>query len=143
MPHATSRRLFLFGAAALAVLPVHAQESSDITGAQAAISGQMEAFLADDRSGAYAYAAPNIKRLFPTVDGFIDMVERGYQPVRRPSSYAFGQSIPLGDGLLLQEVLITGPDGKGWKALYRMQLQDDGTWKIAGVSLKSANLPTA
>ena len=143
MPHATTRRLFLLGAAAMVASSALAQESADTAGAQAAISGQMEAFLADDTAAAYAFAAPNIKRLFPTVDRFVAMVEQGYRPVRRPSSYAFGRSIPLASGLLLQEVLIVGPQGKGWKALYRMQLQPDGSWKISGVSLKSADLPSA
>ena len=144
MPAATNRRVFLLAAAAvLLAAPAMAQTQDEITAAQSAIAGQMEAFLADDGAAAYSYAAPNIRRLFPTVDGFKGMVDSGYQPVRRPSSYAFGKSIPLGTGDFLQEVLITGPDGKGWRALYRMQLQPDGSWKIAGVSLKSADLPSA
>ncbi|WP_165784543.1 DUF4864 domain-containing protein [Zhengella mangrovi] len=143
MDNAASRRMFLMAAACLLATPLSAQETPDMTGAQSAIKGQLEAFLADDAKGAYAYAAPNIKRLFPTVERFMSMVEQGYQPVRRPSSYSFGQSIPMAGDTVLQEVLLVDGDGKGWKAIYRMQRQPDGTWKIAGVSLKAADLPTA
>ena len=143
MTNTANRRWFLAGAAALIASPALAQVTGGTEGARAAISGQMEAFLADDGPSAYGYAAPNIKRLFPTVDRFMSMVEQGYPAVRRPSSYTFGQAIPLGSGIVLQEVLIVGPSGKGWKAAYRMERQPDGSWKIAGVSLKSADLPTA
>lgn len=143
MPAAASRRLFLLAAAAILATPAAAQSRNAVDAAQSAIAGQIEAFLADDGAAAYGFAAPNIRRMFPSVESFMAMVESGYQPVRRPSSHAFGKTMELGSGILLQEVLLTGPDGKGWKALYRMQLQPDGTWKISGVSLKSADLPAA
>lgn len=143
MSAAASRRLFLLAAAAILATPAAAQSQNAVDAAQSAIAGQIEAFLADDGAAAYGFAAPNIRRMFPSVESFMAMVESGYQPVRRPSSHAFGKTMELGSGILLQEVLLTGPDGKGWKALYRMQLQPDGTWKISGVSLKSADLPAA
>ena len=46
--------------------------------------GAAKAFQAGDGELAYSYAAPNVKRIFPTVETFMGMVESGYQPVRKP-----------------------------------------------------------
>jgi hypothetical protein len=37
-----------------------------------------------------------------------------------------------------QEVLLVGPDGKDYVALYTLELQPDGVYRITGVSLKEA-----
>ena len=63
MPAATNRRVFLLAAAAvLLAAPAMAQTQDEITAAQSAIAGQMEAFLADDGAAAYSYAAPKSKK---------------------------------------------------------------------------------
>ncbi len=102
---------------------------------QRIISGQIEAFRADDGARAYSYAAPNIHQIFPTPDIFMQMVKRGYQPVYRPQSFHFGQ---VGDdplGRPSQRVTIVGPDGKTYEALYSMERQPDSTWLIQGCTL--------
>ncbi|WP_232845864.1 DUF4864 domain-containing protein [Aurantimonas marina] len=58
--------------------PARADDASDV---QAAISGQLEAFRSDDGAGAYSYAAPNIKAIFPSPQIFMGMVRSGYDPV--------------------------------------------------------------
>jgi len=35
----------------------------------------------------------------------------------------------------VQEVVLIGPNGQEWLALYAMEQQPDGSWKIAGVRL--------
>ena len=35
-----------------------------------------------------------------------------------------------------------GPDGKDYEALYVLDLQDDGIYRIVSVSLRAANLPS-
>ena len=130
--------------AALALLvwmPAFAGEA-EIRSAQSAIDGQMKALLADDGPGAYAFAAPNIKRIFPTPEAFMGMVTNGYPPVRRPKSYAFGKVEETGPGSIVQQVLIVGPDGKDYEAVYTLELQPDGTHKITGCSLRASNALT-
>lgn len=34
--------------------------------------------------------------------------------------------------------MVTGPDGKDYEAVYTLELQQDGTYKITGVSLQQA-----
>jgi hypothetical protein len=34
-----------------------------------------------------------------------------------------------------QKMLVVGPDGKTYEALYSMEKQPDGTWRISGCTL--------
>jgi hypothetical protein len=112
--------------------PAHADENA----ARNVITEQLESFLARDFERAYGYASQDIKRIYPTLDGFMSMVERGYLPVLRPGNYAFGRADRMADGRIIQEVLIRAPDGSDWTAVYYMELQDDGTWRVDGVNLR-------
>lgn len=98
------------------------------------IAGQIEAFRSDDAALAYGYAAPGIKRLFPTAERFLDMVRRTYRPVYRPRAVTFGEIVETPEGIL-QTVYVTGPDGDDWIAAYVAERQDDGTWRISGCAL--------
>lgn len=124
--------------AGLSTAPVFAGEA-EIKAAQSSIEGQLKAFLAGDGAAAYAYAAPNVKRIFPTVDVFMGMVASGYQPVLRPRNYAFGKVEETGPASIVQQVLLVGPDGKDYEAVYTLELQPDGMYRITGVSLRASN----
>ncbi|EYR79900.1 hypothetical protein AKG11_11665 [Shinella sp. SUS2] len=101
---------------------------------QGIIQSQIAAFLDDDAKAAYSFASPTIRGKFPTEDAFFDMVKKGYAPVYRPGNFAFGRS-KVTDGVVVQEVLISGPDGKDWTALYQVVKQPDGSYKINGVHI--------
>ncbi len=110
----------------------------DIKAAQGAIASQIEAFKAGENDKAFSYAAPSIAMMFPTVDAFMTMVEGGYKPVQKPQQFSFGRARELGSQQIMQEVLVTGPDGKDYMAVYQLLRQRDGSWKISGVSLAPA-----
>ena len=112
---------------------------AEIRSAQGTIDAQLKAFQADDSVSAYSYAAPNVKRIFPTVDIFMGMVESGYQPVRKPRNYSFGKVQEMSATSIVQQVLIVGPDGKEYEAVYTLELQPDGVYRITGVSLRASN----
>ncbi|BCH25124.1 DUF4864 domain-containing protein [Mesorhizobium sp. L-8-3] len=112
---------------------------AEVRAAQSTIDSQLRAFLADDGALAYSFAAPNVKRIFPTVESFMDMVTNGYMPVRRPRNYAFGKVEQSSPTSIIQQVLITGPDGKEYEAVYTLELQPDGTFRITGCSLRASN----
>ncbi|MCY0094870.1 DUF4864 domain-containing protein [Hoeflea sp. J2-29] len=106
------------------------------------IESQIEAFLSDDAAAAYSFAAPAIKEIYPDEARFFDMVKRGYQPVYRPGNFAFGRSKAGDDGArIVQEVIIQGPDGQDWTALYSLERQPDGSFKINGVQMIKAAAP--
>jgi hypothetical protein len=125
---------FLVLAGALST-PARAQSAAELE-AQNVVTRQLEAFLAGDFETAYSYASPDIKRIFPTLDRFMSMVQNGYLPVLRPGNYAFGRVEPDAQGRLVWEVLIQGPDGADYTAAYYMERQTDGSWKVDGVSLR-------
>ena len=118
--------VMLIGTSAFAAEPVDT--------AQSIIQRQIQAFLDDDAETAYSFASPQIRGKFPDKDIFFDMVKRGYTPVYRPENFAFGRS-KVDGGAVVQEVLISGPDGKDWTALYFLTQQPDGSYKINGVQM--------
>ncbi|MBZ9810591.1 DUF4864 domain-containing protein [Mesorhizobium sp. BR1-1-9] len=129
---------------ALAFVPLFLASSAfageaEIKAAQAAIDGQLKAFIADDGASAYSFAAPNVKQIFPTVETFMNMVTNGYAPVRNPQSYSFGKVEETGPTSIIQQVLIVGPDGKDYEAVYTLQQQPDGAFQITGCSLRASN----
>lgn len=98
------------------------------------IQSQLDAFQVDDGAAAYSFASPTIQQIFPTADRFMAMVRNAYQPVYRPQSVIFGQVEMTANGPV-QRVHLVGPDGRNWLALYSMQQQPDGTWRINGCVL--------
>ena len=103
------------------------------------VGGQISAFKARDHEKAFSYAAPSIQQIFGSTDRFIRMVKNGYGAIYGAQQWSFGRGEAQGDKLI-QEVLITGPAGKNWVALYTLKQQSDGSWRISGVTMKAAEL---
>ncbi|TVR10492.1 MAG: DUF4864 domain-containing protein [Salinarimonadaceae bacterium] len=120
--------------ALLALQPAQAQGAADRAEIAAAISGQLDAFRADDASRAYGFAAPVIQRMFPDEGSFMAMVRQGYPPVYRARSHSFGELRPEGSGFA-QEVFIRDGTGEEWIAVYSLERQEDGRWLISGCRL--------
>lgn len=120
----------LLAASLLQPAPARAEEGA----IRSVIESQIEAFLADDGARAYSYASPSIQRIFPSAETFMGMVRQGYRPVYRPRDYSFGRlsETPRGP---VQEVTIVDEAGVVWTALYSLERQPDGTWRISGCQL--------
>lgn len=108
--------------------------AGDVTAAQGVIRAQEQAFARDDAAAAYAHAAPAIREIFPAPDIFMSMVQNGYAPVYRHKSFEFGDSNSEGSSIS-QSVHIVDANGEAWEALYTLELQSDGSYKITGCSL--------
>lgn len=108
------------------------------TGDQQAIRGtiraQLDAFRVDDGARAFSYATPQLRSLFRTPENFMAMVRGGYQPVYRPQSVEFLDARIVA-GRIGQAVRFVGPDGRAVVAIYTMEQQPDGSWRIAAVRL--------
>jgi hypothetical protein len=102
------------------------------------IQAQLDAFQRDDWSRAFSYATPRLRELFATPENFMAMVRNGYQPVYRPQSVEFLDSRII-DGRIGQAVRFVGPDGRAVIAIYTMEQQPDGSWRIAAVRLVPLN----
>ena len=130
---------FFAALSALLMLAVAGSARADepIDGCRKIISAQIEAFLNDDAETAYSFASPAIQTKFQDKDTFFAMVKKSYSPVYRPGNYAFGRAKSAGD-YVVQEVIISGTDGKDWTAVYSLQKQEDASYRINGVQIVAA-----
>lgn len=107
---------------------------ADRTAIREVIEDQLAAFQRDDMVAAFAQASPTIQRQFGTAENFMRMVRIGYKPVYRPRRVEFRDIILL-RGEPTQQVFLIGPDRLPVMALYPMEQQPDGAWKINGCYL--------
>ena len=101
---------------------------------QAAVQRQFDAFDRDDAAAAFAQAGKAARERFGTPERFMEMVKAQYQAVYRRRSVIF-TDIERVDGLTIQSVRVTDADDRVWVALYQMQQEADGQWRILGCQL--------
>jgi len=111
--------------------------ADDVATAQGVIHAQEQALVRGDAAAAYSHAAPAIKQIFPAPDIFMSMVQNGYAPIYRHKSFDFGESKSEGSWIS-QRVHIIDANGEAWEALYTLEQQPDGSYKITGCSLLKA-----
>lgn len=111
--------------------------ADDVAAAQKVIRSQEQAFARDDAAAAWSHAAPAIQELFPRPEIFMQMVQQGYAPVYRHRSFEFGEAKAAG-GEIAQRVHIVDDNGEAWEALYTLERQPDGSYRITGCSLLKA-----
>ncbi len=122
--------LLLFSLAAAQAQPA----ASDRAAIRDVIARQIQAFQHDDASAAFGFASPSIQRQMGTPERFLDLVQNHYRPVYRPHSTEFGE-LTVQDDQVIQQVDVVGPDGRGARALYSMEREPDGSWRISGCVL--------
>ncbi len=125
--------MLLFGilGTAAAQPSVSAADSAAIRGV---ITRQIEAFQRDDKAAAFAFASPGIQEQFGNPERFLDVVSRTYPAVHRPRSVEFTELLS-GDGGIIQQVELVGPAGEVALALYSMEQDAAGQWRISGCTL--------
>ena len=146
MPRMLSSLFFclalLFTAAQTADAEPVGVTAADRAAMQNVIRQQMDAFRRDDGQTAFSFASPDIRRMFQTPEIFMSMVRQGYAPVYRPREVEFREVIER-DGKVVQRVYVVGPDGTPVIALYIMERQSNGIWKIGGCTLLKSDDVTA
>ncbi len=118
--------------ASLIGLPAMAQETRNPE-IEATIQGQITAFLAEDVTTAFGFAAPNIKGIFGTAENFGAMVRQGYPMVWNPSAVRMLELRRV-QGSLMQRVMVTDQAGRTHLLDYLMIETPEG-WQITGVEL--------
>ena len=107
---------------------------ADAVAIREVIQNQIEAFRRDDGATAFGYASPMIQEKFGDPGNFMNMVRSGYPQVYRPKTVEF-EELSVEEVGPVQNVLVVGPDGIPVLAIYLMQRQPDGSWRINGVYL--------
>jgi hypothetical protein len=101
---------------------------------QRVIEDQRRALKAGDAAKAFSFASPGIRAQFETPAKFIAMVRSSYDAllVARYTEFLEGAVI---DGRVIQPLRLIAPDNTVLVALYTMERQKDGRWKISGCAL--------
>ncbi|MBX9930273.1 MAG: DUF4864 domain-containing protein [Methylobacterium sp.] len=118
--------------------PTFAADEAAQSQARATVERQIEAFRKDDAATAYAQAAPAIQSMFPSPDSFIAMVRSGYKPVYRARRFSVDRIEPAGEDGMALGVSLQDEEGVDWMALYSLEKQSDGAWRINGCKLVKA-----
>jgi len=146
------RRAFLgalataLGAAALT--RTHAQprsatlSASEWSAIRRTIDNQRKALKSGDAKKAFSFASPAIREQFGSPEGFLAMVRDGYAAllVARYAEFLEGAVI---DGAVIQPLRLVGPDNSVLVALYTMEKQRDGRWRISGCVLAPSTVQAA
>jgi hypothetical protein len=98
------------------------------------IGDQLQALKAGDGAKAMTFAAPGIRQQFGTPENFLRMVREGYAPLLAARHTQFLEGALI-EGATIQPLRLVLPDNTVLVALYQMQKQADGGWRIAGCVL--------
>jgi hypothetical protein len=136
----TSRRAALFSTALALALCVWTGaasgqqpklRASDWKAMQAVITAQRAAFLAGDGDKAFGYATPAIRAQFGDPASFLEIVRSGYAPLLTARYVEFLQGAVI-DGAVVMPLRLIDADNTVRVALYIMERQPGGSWRIAG-----------
>lgn len=102
---------------------------------QDVIRQQIEAFKSNEISAAFDLATPEIQYQFRTSDIFFQMVIKNYAVILTHKIWKFGNLLKISNEAYVQAVNFYEKDGKVREALYILEQQPDGTWRIGGCKL--------
>lgn len=131
----------LAGALMLSPVAAFAFTNDDRAESRTVIERQIDAFRRDDGAAAFAFASPELQTLFHDPDHFMAMVRNGYQPVYRPKTYSFSGDAETAEGLT-ETLTIEDAEGQAWTAVYTLEKQPDGSWRITSCHLVKAGVST-
>jgi hypothetical protein len=106
------------------------------------VTAQREALVAGDGERAFAFATPALRRQYRSAEAFMRMVHSGYQALvdARYVELLDGAVI---EGSTIQPLRLVMPDGTVLVALYTMERQRDGAWRIAGCVIAPSTVKSA
>ena len=109
---------------------------------KAVIGDQLATLKKDDGARAFKHAAPALQAQFGDAATFLRMVHAGYQPLidARHREYLDGAVV---EGQVIQPVRLVLKDDTVLVALYTMQKDDAGRWRIAGCLLAPSTVKSA
>ena len=145
-----ARRAFFARALAAVLWPAAARaravetklSKADWQAIRKVISQQLAALRADDGDRAFSYASPGIRAQFGDAQTFMAMVRGAYSPllVARYSEFLDGAVI---DGIVIQPLRLIAPDNSVLVALYTLEKQGRGRWRINGCRLAPSTVQAA
>jgi len=142
---ATLRRLLVVATALLVANAGGAQSTpaaADWTQIRTVIAAQRDALVDGNGQRAFSFAAPSIQRQFGDVDTFMRMVQQSYAPLIDARYVEFLEGAVIG-GDVVQPLRLVMNDGTVWVAIYGMQRQSDGSWRIVSCVIAPSTVRSA
>ena len=106
------------------------------------IGDQRAALKAGDAAKAFAQASPGIRAQFGTAENFLAMVKTAYDALLAARYAEFLEGAVI-EGNVIQPLRLIAPDNTVQVALYTMEKQKDGRWKISGCVLAPSTVQAA
>lgn len=102
---------------------------ADEVAIHAVVQTQLDAFAEDDAVAAFELATVDTQTKVGSAENFLRMVKKHYNPIYRHQIVIFSRPEVIA-GETIQLVRLTDRDSHVWLAIYHMQREMDGTWKI-------------
>ena len=109
---------------------------------QRVISSQLAALRAGEAAKAFSFAAPGIQTQFGDARAFMAMVRESYSPLLDARYTEFLEGAVI-DGLVVQPLRLIGRDNSVLVALYTMERQKRGGWRISGCMIAPSTVQAA
>jgi len=127
------------GAAAAAETALPAAEWQAI---QKVITAQRAAIVAGDAAKAFAFASPGIRRQFGDASTFLAMVDAAYAALESARYVEFLEGAVI-NGIVVQPLRLIDADNTVRVALYTMEKQPDGAWRISSCRIAPSTVRAA
>lgn len=101
---------------------------------KAVVASQLEALAADNADAAFALATADTRSRLRNSDTFLQIIKQQFTPIYRHQRALFSAPEVIA-GRMVQIVRLTDSESSVWLAIYQMQKESDGQWKIAGCRL--------
>ena len=108
----------------------------------ASIAAQREALVSGDGERAFSFAAPSIRRHFGDVETFMRMVRQGYAALLDARYVEFLEGAVIG-GDVVQPLRLVMADGTVLVAIYGVERQSDGSWRISSCVIAPSTVRSA
>ena len=120
------------------VAPALAQAEAEAMPWQATVTGQVEAFRAQDGAAALGFAGPGFRAQFEGQPEafYAAIIAAGYGAIVESRSHSFGTFNQVSDTAVLQAVTFVGPDQVLYEAVYELVDEPGQGWRVQGVALR-------
>jgi hypothetical protein len=116
--------------------------ASDWKAIEQVIAAQRAALIAGDGDKAFGYATPALRAQFSDTDTFMVMVRVAYPALLTARYTEFLEGAVI-DGLIIQPLRLIDADNSVRVALYTLEKQEGGAWRISGCRIGPSTVQAA
>ena len=109
---------------------------------QKVIAAQRAAIVAGDAAGAFAFASPGIQQQFGDAATFLAMIDAAYAELESARYVEFLEGAVI-EGIVVQPLRLVGADNTVRVALYTMEKQSNGDWRISSCRIAPSTVRAA